>query len=126
MALTHSTAMRNVLADAVDTAINTGSGTATLVIKDSSTVLATINLQNPAFGASSSGTITLAGVPLEDASADGTGTADSFDIEDRDGTVVVSGTVTATSGGGDIELDNTSINATQSVAITSLTYSAPA
>jgi len=126
MALTHSTAMRNVLADAVDTAINTGSGTATLVIKDSSTVLATINLQNPAFGASSSGTITLAGVPLEDSSADATGTADSFDIEDRDGTVVVSGTVTATSGGGDIELDNTSINATQSVSITSLTYSAPA
>jgi hypothetical protein len=126
MAITHSTAMRTVLADAVDTAINTGAGTATLVIKDGAAALATINLQNPAFGAASSGVITLAGVPLSDASADATGTADSFDIEDRDGTVVISGTVTASAGGGDIELDNTSINITQSVEITSLTYTAPA
>jgi len=64
MAITHNTATRNVLADAVDAAINTGSGTATLVIKDGASVSATINLQNPAFGAASGGTITLAGVTL--------------------------------------------------------------
>lgn len=124
MALTHSTAARNALADQIDALINTGSGTATLVIKDGATVLATINLPNPAFGAASSGVITLGSTSA--ATATGTGTADSFDIEDRDGTVVVSGSVTATSGGGDIELDNTSVTSGQSVEITSLTYTAPA
>jgi hypothetical protein len=35
------------------------------------------------------------------------------------------GTVTVTSGGGDIEIDNTSINSGQSVNITSWTWTAP-
>ena len=118
--------MRNTLADAVDAAINTGAGTAVLEILATATVLATINLQNPAFGAASSGVITLAGVTLSDTSADATGTADGFQIKDRNGTVVLSGTVTGLSGGGDIELDNTSIVATQQVDITALTYTAPA
>ena len=125
MALTHSTVARDGISNGIDDPSNTGAGTAILIIKASSTALATINLQNPAFGASSTGVITLAGVPLSDASADATGTADGFDIEDRDGTVVLSGSVTGLSGGGDIELDNTSIVATQEVKITSLTYTAP-
>lgn len=124
MALTHSTATRSTLADAFDDVVNTGAGTATLVIKDGATPLVTIDLQSPAFGAASSGVITLAGVPLS-ATASAGGTADGFDIEDRDGTVVASGTVTATGGGGDIELDNTSIASDQTVEITSLTYTAP-
>jgi len=118
--------MRDTFSDALDAAVNTGSGTATLVIKDAAVVAATINLQNPAFGASSSGVITLQGVPLSTTASASVSDADGFDIEDRDGTVVLSGTITATSGGGDIELDNTNIASGQTVEITSLTYTAPA
>jgi hypothetical protein len=126
MAITHSTAMRNTLADAVDAAVNSGAGTATMVWKDSSTALGTFDLANPAFGAASSGTITLQSTPITDSSADGSGTADNFDVEDRDGTVVFSGSITGSGGGGDIELDSTSITAGQELELTSFTYSAPA
>ncbi len=129
MALTHTTATRNTLADEIDTLVNTGTTDAggDIIIEESAgpTTLATITFQNPAFGAASSGTITLAGVPLSN-TASATGTANRFQIRNRDNTEVFRGTVTATSGGGDIELDNTSINSGQTVQITSLTYSASA
>jgi len=124
MTLTHVTALRSTLADAVDAAINTGAGTATLKIRASTTDLIVFNLQNPAFGAASSGVITLAGVPISTTAA-ATGTADNFQILDRDGTLLVSGSVTATGGGGDIEATNTSIATSQDADLTSLTYTAP-
>ena len=126
MSLTHATAVRNALADLIDSLVNTGAGTAVLEILDGATVLASFDLENPAFGAASSGTITLAGTTLSDASADNSGTADGFQVKDRDGTVIFSGTVTGSGGGGDVEADNTSITAGQSVDLTSFTYSASA
>jgi len=126
MALTHIAAMRNTLADAVDAAINTGAGTeGDIIIKAGGTTLVTINFQDPAFGVAAAGVITLQGVPLN-ANASATGVADGFDIRDQDNAVVVSDTVTGTGGGGDIELDNTSITSGQNVEITSLTYAASA
>jgi hypothetical protein len=83
-----------------------------------------VPLDNPAFGAASGGTITLAGVPLS-ADAVATGDLDNFQILDRNGSVVYSGTITATGGGGDSTVNNISVNTGQEVAITSLTYTAP-
>ena len=124
MALTLTTGLRNALADGVDTAINTGSGTATLVFETAGDVeVATISLQNPAFGAASVGVITLAGVPLEDASATG-GTVAQFSIFDRDAAKVLEGTV-ATSGE-DINLSSLAVGATDTVELTSLTITMPA
>jgi hypothetical protein len=58
----------------------------------------------------------------EDASADATGTAAHFRIYASDGTTQhIQGTVTATGGGGDLTLDNTSITAAQKVTITGFT-----
>lgn len=128
MALTHVTAHRNTLADAIDTAINSGTTDAQgdLIIMTSGDVeIATILLSNPAFGAAAAGTITLAGVPLEDTNATG-GTAALFKFQDRDNSEVFRGTVTATGGGGDIELTSVSIGASDTVRITSFTYSASA
>jgi hypothetical protein len=125
MALTHTTAVRNGLADYIDTTINGGGGAGKLIIMAAAdAVLATITLNATAFGAASSGTITLAGVPLSDSSADGTGTAIAFKFVDFADTEVFRGSVTATSGGGDIELTSTSITATDTVTITSFTYTA--
>lgn len=128
MSFTHVESLRDVLADAVDADINTGAGTAVLEIQDaSSTVLASISLQNPAFGASSAGVITLAGVPLSDADANATGTASKFLIKDRDAAGVLTGaagSVTATGGGGDIELSSVGITEHDTVTISALTYTA--
>lgn len=125
MSITHVTALRNTLADAVDAAINTGSGTATLTLRDSTSVLATFNLQNPAFGAAAGGVITLEGVPIT-TNATAAGDADNFQILDRDGTLLVSGSVTGSGGGGDIEVSNINIASGQLCSLDSLTYTAPA
>ena len=94
---TWETAARNALADAFDTLVNTGSGTATLVLRNSTTVLATFNLADPAFGAAATGVITLAGTPLSTtASAGSETTPDNYQIFDQDSNLVASGTVTGT------------------------------
>ena len=124
MALTLETTHRDALADAIDDEVNTGSGTATLVFETSGDVeVATIDLQNPAFGASSSGTITLAGTPLSDTNATG-GTIAQFSLEDRDGTKQLEGTV-ATSGA-DINITSTTIAASETVTLSSFTLTVPA
>lgn len=124
MALTLETALRNALADAIDTEINTGAGTATLEFETSGDAeVATIDLQNPAFGAAAAGVITLAGTPLQDSSATG-GTTAQFSIYDRDATKQLEGTV-ATSGA-DINITSVAIAATEVVTLSSFTITVPA
>lgn len=128
MALTHTTAVRNGLADYIDDQVNAGTTDAggDLVFETSGDVaVATINLQDPAFGAAANGVITLAGTPLEDTNAAG-GTIDHFIIQSRDNVEVFQGTVTVTSGGGDIEITSLTIAATEIVRLTSFTYTASA
>lgn len=125
MALTLSTAAKNAAADAVVDLIDVGAGTATMVIKDSGgTALCTINLADPAFGAASSGTATLLGVPLS-GTAGATGTASTFDVEDQDGTVVYSGTVGIAGSGADAIIDNASITSGDTVQLDSHTITMP-
>lgn len=70
----------------------------------------------------SGGTLTLNAITA-DSSANASGTATWFRIVASDGTThVLDGTVTATSGGGDMELSSTSIAAGDSVSITSATF----
>ena len=118
------TALRNVLADAIDAEINTGAGTAALQFETSGDVeVATINLQNPAFGAAAAGVITLQGVPLSDSSATG-GTVAQASIYDRDATKQLE--MTVGTGGQEIVISSTSVGATDQVDLTSLTITVPA
>ncbi|MGA4923535.1 hypothetical protein, partial [Bacillus subtilis] len=56
---------------------------------------------------------------------DATGTAAHFRIYASDGTTAhIQGTVTATGGGGDLTLDNTSIASGQAIAISSFSITA--
>ncbi len=128
MTIAHLTAVRNVLADAVDNYINTtGGGTAKLRIRDGSTTIVDFDLANPAFGAAASGVITVSGSLPIAAVAVASGEVDGFQLLARDGTsVVVSGTVTATGGGGDIEVTNINVASGQDCELDSLTYTAPA
>ena len=124
MALTLETALRNDLADQIDDSINTGAGTANLKFETSGDVeVATIDFQNPAFGAAAAGVITLAGTPLQDTNATG-GATSQFSIYDRDGTKQLEGTV-ATSGA-DINITSTTIGAGDTVELTSFSLTVPA
>lgn len=129
MALQHVTALRNAVADAVDAFINTtgsADASADLQIQDSGdVVLVEFTLSNPAFGGAGSGSMSLAGVPIA-ATASATGTASKGRIRDRDNANAILFSVTASGGGGDVIASNTSVAASQSCSLTSLTYTAMA
>ncbi len=131
MAIQFSVGCRNALLDALETAIGasavlkicTGAAPATVADADSGTVLATMNLAADWLAAAGSGSKALAGT-WQDASADASGTAAHFRIYASDGTTAhIQGTVGTS--GADLNLDNTSINATQQVNITGFTLTAP-
>lgn len=130
MATQLSTAVRNARLDQIETTIGasavvkirSGAPPANCAVADSGTVLATFNLASDWAGAASGGSKSFSGTPIQDASADNTGTAGHFRLYAADGTTChMQGSVSVTGGGGDMEIDNTSINAGQTVQITSWT-----
>ena len=132
MAIKMSVAVRNAMLDAIETGIGTsavlkirsGAPPTNITDADSGTVLATLSLDSDWMAAASSGSKAKAGT-WSDTSADNTGTAGHFRVYATDGTTQhIQGTITATSGGGDMELDNTSINSGQAVTITTFTLTA--
>ncbi len=90
-----ATAARNAQADAFTTLVGTGAGTATLLLRNSTTTLVTFNLSNTAFGAASTGAITLAGVTISATASAGSASAvDNYQIVNRNAAVVWGGVVT--------------------------------
>lgn len=129
MAIKMSVTVRNARLDAIETAIGTtavlkirtGAPPTNIADADSGTVLAALTLPSDWMAAASGGSKAKSGT-WSDTSADDTGTAGHFRVYASDGTTQhIQGTITATGGGGDMELDNTSINSGQTVTITSFT-----
>lgn len=125
--ITLTSGARNAACNGVVDLIDAGSGDANgdLIIRTSGDVeVATLAMTNPAFGAASTGVATAAAIS-DDSSATG-GTAANFIFQDRDNAEVLEGSVTVTSGGGDLELSSVSIGATDTVSISSFTVTMPA
>lgn len=129
MAVQLSVLVRNGRLDAIETVISTsailkirsGSAPANCAATDTGTVLATITCPSDWMAAASGGSKSKSGT-WEDLSADATGTAGHFRVYDSTGAVChLQGTVTATSGGGDMEVSSTSFTAGQSFTITTFT-----
>jgi hypothetical protein len=129
MALQLSTTVRNARLDTIESTIGTspilkirtGAAPADCGTADSGTVLATLTLPSDWMAAASSGSKAKSGT-WQDSSADASGTAAHFRIYDSGGTTChIQGTVTATGGGGDLTVDNTSFAAAQSFTINSFT-----
>jgi hypothetical protein len=125
-----SVAVRNARLDAIETTIGTsailkirsGAQPATCATADSGTVLATLNLPSDYLAAASSGSKAKSGT-WEDTSADATGTAAHWRLYASDGTTChAQGSVTATGGGGDLTVDNTSFAVAQPFTITSWSF----
>lgn len=133
MALQFSTTYRNALLDQLETTVGasailevrSGAAPANCAAADTGTLLASITLPADWMAAAASGSKAKAGT-WQDASADATGTAAHFRLKDSTGvTVHMQGTITATGGGGDLTVDNTSFATGQAFTVSSFTLTAP-
>ncbi|GIH91945.1 hypothetical protein ACFFMN_33935 [Planobispora siamensis] len=136
MAIRLSTAARNAACDAIVDLLDAGAGAATIEVRTGSqpasaedaasgTLLCTFTLADPAFGGSATGTATMAGAPRSTTGA-AAGTAGYFRAKDSSGNTVMDGSVSATGGGGDLQLNTTTISVGVNVQITSGTVTMPA
>lgn len=131
MSLDYSNALANAALDAIyDTNFPAGShlrirtgAVAGAENADSGTVLADITTPATPWAAASGGSKAKNGT-WSDASADNTGTAAHFRLTGTTTTLLEEGTVTATGGGGDMTVDNTSIASAQAVTVNSYTRTA--
>jgi hypothetical protein len=122
-----SVTVRNARLDAIETAIGasptleirTGAQPLNCAAADSGTLLASMTLPSNWMNDASGGTKTLTGT-WQDLNADAGGTAGHFRIK-QGATCHWQGSVTATGGGGQLELSSTSISAAQAVTITGFT-----
>ena len=128
MSLQLSTGVRNARLDAIESTMGTsvllqiwtGSAPANCAAADTGTKLVEITCPSDWLANASSGSKAKSGTWSNTAVA--TGTAGYFRVKDSAGTTChVQGTVTATGGGGDMTLDNTSIASGQTVTVNSFT-----
>jgi hypothetical protein len=127
MAIVLETVARDALANSLDDVINAGTAPELVFETSGDVEVATIVLDaTNAFGAASTGVITMTGQPKSDASATG-GTTVQFSVYQNvsqgaskilEGTVGTSGT--------DIIISSTVIGATDTVELTTMTFTMPA
>lgn len=128
MAIQLSVAARNARLDTIESTtgataklqIRSGAQPANCAAAASGTLLAELTLPSDWMAAASTGSKAKQGTWTGTAS--GTGTAGHFRVVDNAGTTChIQGSITATSGGGDMELDNTSIATGQNVTVNTFT-----
>ena len=132
MTIQFSTTLRTAIVTAIETTIGTGARVsirtgaqpANCAAADSGTELIRYTLASD-WATQASAVLTFSSTPISGA-ATGTGTAGHYRVYASDGTTChMQGTVTATGGGGDMTIDNTSIASAQTVQITGWTITAP-
>lgn len=124
MAMQFSTALRNAMLQAGENfigvsptlRIRSGAAPANADAAASGTVLATMTLPVDFFADPANGVQSLIGT-WEDSAADAAGIAGHFEIT-QGATRHIQGTVTATGGGGDMEIQNTNIAVDQPITVT--------
>ena len=135
MATRIATSARNAACDAVVDLLDAGAGAGYIEIRTGSqpatpntaasgTLLGTLTLSDPAFGAAATGTATASAI-TDDSAADASGTAGWFRGYDSAGNAVIDGSITGTGGGGDMELDDVNIVAGGTIAVSSWTITMP-
>lgn len=136
MATRISTAARNAAVDAITALLNAGAGPGYIELRTGAqpasvgaaatgTLLATSLLDDPAFAAAAAGTGAAAGLP-NSATGVAAGDAGWFRAYDDNDVAIIDGSVTATGGGGDMELNTVTISIGVTVNITAWTITMPA
>lgn len=121
-AMQHADNLRDDYCDAALTRIDGGSGAGKLKIRDGTTVVATITLDDPC-GTVSGGVLTFAGFPKTDLACDNAGTPDNALVTDSDDTVWL--TLTAGISGAEVLLAKATYAAGEPLKINSASYTAP-
>lgn len=133
MTVQRSTAVRNARLDAIETTIGTsaklriysGAQPANCAAARTGTLLVEYSLASDWAAAAASGSKAFNSTPIS-GTASGTGTAGHYAIMDSAGTTChEQGSVTATGGGGDVTIDNTSIVSGQAVNVSGWTVTEP-
>lgn len=130
-------ASRSAAVDGVTALLNGGSAAGYIEVRTgaqpsdpddaaSGTLLATIPLNDPAFTAGVDGVATADVSPALTAAAVATGTAGWFRAYDSNDVSVIDGSATATGGGGDLQLNTTSLVTAVDVTVTAWTITMPA
>lgn len=131
MAVQLDTTTRNAGLDAYETSIGTspvlkirtGAQPANCAAADSGTVLSSLSLPADWMAAASGGTKALSGT-WGDLSADASGEAAHWRLYDSGAVCRMQGSVTATGGGGDLEVSDTAFTAGGAVSVTGFTWTA--
>lgn len=104
--------------------LRSGAQPANCAAADSGTLIATIAMAADAFSNAASWAKAI-GATISDTSADNAGTLGHWRIKTSGGTVKLQGSITATGGGGDMTVDNTSVAAGQQIDVTSFAINFP-
>lgn len=133
MGIQLATSTRNAMLDAIETDAGTsavlfiysGSQPASCAASEAGTMLVQYSLASDWAANASGGSKAFNNIPLSVPASAG-GTAGHFRITKSDGTTcTMQGSITATGGGGDMIIDNTSIASGQTVNVTGFTINAP-
>lgn len=129
----YSTDLRDARNDQIETILGaspilelrTGAAPANCAAADSGTLIASMSLPADAFGASAAGVKSKLGT-WQDLAADNAGSlvGGHYRLKTSGGVCKMQGSVSATGGGGEVQVDNTTVTAGQQVTITSFTITA--
>jgi hypothetical protein len=137
VAISISTAARNAAVSSVAALVDADVGAGTIDIRSggkpaavsdpaTGTLLATVTLADPAFTGPVNGVMTLDATPVLATVGLANGAAGWFRMFDNSGDAVLDGTVSATGGGADLEMNVTAISVGLAVQITAGTLTMPA
>lgn len=123
-------ATRNVQTNATVDLLDIGTGNPTMVIGTAgmATALITFLLDGTnACGASVAGTATGTGLPISATAANSSPSPAAYEVRDRDGTVIWSGTsISTTGGGGEVQISDLNIISGNDYSLTVFSYTSPA
>lgn len=119
MTLSLQLAARAALLNGLETFLN-DSGTATFNLYQTSTLLATFNLSATPFGSAVNDSIAASSLPVSNTGTSTAGTANYFTLVSEAGNLALTGTVSATGGGGDIEVPSTTVSGSTTQTLNAL------
>lgn len=131
MTYTVSDAARNAGVNGIVDLLDVGSANpgGQLLMRNASITIATLQLNNPAFGAAAVGSASLDTTGTIDGTVTpaGASTIDRFRLVNRDGTTIIDGAAgSVATSGADINLSSNVVNQNDVIEITGLTVSIPA
>ncbi len=119
MTLSLELALRAAMLNGIETFLN-DSGTATLNVYQTNTLLATFSLSATPLGSAVSDSIVASSMPVSNTGTAVAGNANHFTIKSETGILGLSGSISALGGGGDIEVPTVAVTASATQRLNAL------